>query len=431
MKHFKKLFILLALGFLLTACTGTPAPTAPLFVIAGIDANKLLVFQDRALDGIDDDEPRFIKFTEATLAARPIAFDSVEENSSRSELVVLSRSQTRDADTRVIPTYLDFFNTRGLDPNDSGTFRRNRAIDLREFTYPFPLADLCPIDLEVTSDGSHAVIFNSPLVCDERKLDTDNVIVIIPLKTTPTGVVPSLTLENSTKPLVTSSILTNTPIPTGMYLDQSGNTLYYLRRIGGTLVELRSLSFGAYTSNTPESSSNPATVLSSLVGVGVDQFRDITKVGSNIAVLSDRDYVSLSQSTPITIAPPEIDTVDVRSQGARAFVQDFTSTRLLILDSNERLIYHADPSNTASTQTDIDGTVSTWNTRNDFLYIAGSDAQGQGFFNIIDTLPLSQGDTNLGPLRAEETCQESSAICEMVRPTALSWVEGILLPEDQ
>jgi hypothetical protein len=440
MKHFKKLFMLLVLILILAACTGTPAPTAPLFVIAGIEANKILVFQDRTLDGLREEEPRFSKFAEATLEASPIAFDSVEENSGRSELVVLSRSQAPN--NGVVSTYLNFFNTRGLDPDQPDTFRPSRnRVDLKGLTYPanFGVDTLCPIDMEINNLGTQAIIFSSPRICFPESSDANEAMIVVTLPaklpaTTPASV-PSI-IRSATlpaNPFVKTAISNNGLLRAAMYLDRSSDTLYYLREKGTQNVDLLSLSSTAYLSGTPETGSNSSQRILENVQLAPDQFRDIGKVSSSIVLLDNSDYL-LAPLTPPTPPIPiirPVETVDALSTTFRALVADDTELRLLILDSNERLIYHADPTNTASTQTDIDGTVSAWNTTDNFLYIAGSNAQGQGFFNIIDTLPFNEDNTNLGQLRAEETCADSPAICEMVNPTALSWVQGILLPETE
>lgn len=420
------IFMLVMGMILLSGCTGTPAPTPPLFIIAGVrDTNSIIVLQDRVLEP-NAPTPRFVRFTSQQLTATPLAFDIVDEASSRSELVVLSRGGTRDTNN-IFPAFLDFFNTRGLTPTDPGTFRPSRAqIDLRTLTYPFPLADLCPIDVEVTRDGNYALIFNSPRVCNPTKLDTDNVIVVVSLRAAPVSVVSSLLQENSTKPLVTSSVLTGSPISTGMFLDQSGDTLYYLRRVGVATLELRTLSFTAYTSTTPETTTNPAQVISSNIPIRGDEFRDMTKVGSNIAILGGGSYVLAPQTVTEGFVPRATDTVDVRFQGPRAFVQDITNTRLLFLDDNERIVYHADPNTTTNTEADVTGTVSTWNTSDNFLYIAGTDR-----LTILDTLPFAEGSINLSSLLTEDTCQDSPDLCALDNPTALSWIQGILLPTSQ
>jgi hypothetical protein len=429
MKHLLYSWTLVITCLLLNSCTGTTADSAPLFVIAGVQESngtnpRVVVVQDQVLNNLGDGEPRFTDFSAQPLAAPARAFDVVDETFDRSELVVLSRSPTRDATTQIIPAYLDFFNSRGLTPTQPDTFAPSRTqLDLRAatFTYPFPLTDLCPIDLEVTRDGNYALFFNSPRVCNPAKLEQDNVIVVLSIaRGSAPRVVSSLTRDNNTKPLITSSVVSGTPISSGMFLDPSTDTLYYLRRSVSTL-ELRSLGFSTYTVNTnPE---NDPALNPLLASINTLEFRDLTKIAGSIAILGTTNYLLAPQTFTENSSPRATTTVTARSQTPRAFAQDVTGTRFLFLDDNERLVYHADPATPANTVTEVEGRLSAWNTTDDFLYIADTDQ-----LETFDTRPLEEGDTNLGPLLDEQTCETSPALCVLDNPSALSWVQGILLP---
>jgi hypothetical protein len=446
MKH-RFQFIFSTLLLLLASCTGTTAPSAPLFVIAGIqDANGLnpaiLVLQDRALDATNTapDAPRFVQITSQTLAATARAFDSVDEANIREELVVLSRSQ--DATSRQVSAYLDFFNTRGLVAADPATFRATRTrVDLRTLSYPFPLSvdTVCPIDLEVTRDGTHAVIFSSPSVCFPGSSSANDALIVIALpprlpETTPASVVSIILSSNApANPLVRTAVFASSATRDGvtrggMFLDQNGDVLYYLRQKGSQGVELRRLEFSSYTSATPESDTN-VQVISSNIPIRTDEFRDMTKAGSNLALLGAGSYVLAPLSVTTGFTPKAINTVDVRGQEPRAFVIDPTGIQFFILDDNTRLVYHADPTLEANTTTEVTGTTATFNTTSSFLYIAGN--QGMSTF---DLLPLvNEGNTNLESLLTEDVCDPTQAdgLCSLNNPTALSWAQGILLPETQ
>jgi hypothetical protein len=428
---------LVCLILLLTSCTGTQADAEPLFVIAGVqDASganpRVLVLQDRVLDGLTADEPRFITFASRELGANARAFDTVDEASTREELVVLSRSQTDS----VVSAFLDFFNTRGLlaDEPDETFFATRTRVDLS--TLGFPTA-LCPIDLEVTREGNHAVIFNSPSVCNPTFGSANDSLVILSLPsrlpgTTPARVVSSILSSNApANPLVRTAVFAGGTSRGGMFLDQqNGDSLYYLRQEGSQAVELRLLSFSAYTSTDPETSTN-VQVISDNLPIRSDEFRDVTKVSSNLAVLGAGSYVLAPLSVTTGFTPEETDTEDVRGQEGRSFVSDATSSLLFILDNNDKIIYHADPTNTTNTETDVLGTVSTINTTSDFLYVAGGDR-----LSIFDLQPLiNEGATNLESLLIEETCNSEAEIpdglCDLDNPSTLTWAEGILLPTDE
>jgi hypothetical protein len=419
------------LVLVLTACTGTQADAEPLFLIAGVQddggANpRVVVVQDRILDGIADGEERFVTFASLGLEATARAFDLVDEIGTREELVVLSRSQEGDT----VTAFLEFFNTRGLLASDTATFRSSRdSIDLGTFDIP----DLCPVDLEVTREGNHALLFNSPRVCDSTQLDTDNTIVALSIfRNDAPFVLSSLEEGNLTRPLITSNVLTSTPFPTGMFLDQSTNTLYYLRERGTQNINLQSLSFSAYTSESPETGANSAQVILDNLRFQVDSFRDMTKVGSSLAILGTTNYV-LGPLNPTTTLPEPIDTLDARSQTPRAFVPDATASSLFILDSNDKLVYHADPTLPANTEADVTGTLSALNTDSDFLYVLGINSRDEPLVTIFDLQPLfSEGNTNLESLFTEESCDgEDDGLCDLTNPTALTWAEGILLPTDE
>ncbi len=419
---------------LLSSCTGTPAPAQPLFVIAGITDTtgpSVIVLRDRVLETLPTDAPRFVRFASQSLAATPRVFETVEETTTRDELIVLSRSQ--DTAGRV-SAFLDFFNTRGLTPDDATTFRPSRArVDLSSLAYPFPATALCPIDLEVTRDGVYGLFYNSPTVCNPQSSERD-VIVVLTLPDRSPGTtlasvissIPSVTLPAN--PFVRTQVFATSTARAGFYLDQSGDALFYLRQIGTQQVELRRLERSAYTSSTPETVTGNVQIISSNLPLRADEFRDITKVGNNIALLGTGSYVLAPQTVTTGFTPRASDTLDARLQESRTFVNDVTGTRLLILDDNERLVYHADPTTPATTVTEIEGTLSTFNTVSNFLYVAGPDRM-----SIIDTLPLNEGDTNLESLLIEESCNTSQVedgLCDLDNPTALGWAEGILLPEE-
>lgn len=437
MKHFYSWTFLIAGLLLLSSCTGTPAPAQPLFVIAGVTGttgSSVLVLQDRVLETLPSDAPRFVRFASQDLAAIPRVFDTIEETSTRDELIVLSRAQTANADG-TFNAFLDFFNTRGLTPDDPGTFRTSRTrVDLRSLSYSFPATALCPIDLEVTRDGVYALFFNSPTVCNPQSSERDIIVVLtLPTRlpsTTPASVtssIPSVTLPAN--PFVRSQVFAGGSSRAGFYVDQISDTLFFLRQIGSQQVELRRLERTAYTSSTPETGTGNVQIISSNLPLRADEFRDMTRVGSNIALLGTGTYVLAPQTVPTdSLTVRATDTVDARSQESRTFVNDVTGTRLLILDDNERLVYHADPTTATNTVAEVEGTVSAFNTTSSFLYVAGSRRT-----SVFDTLPLNEGDTNLESLLIEETCntsQTDDGLCGLENPTALTWAEGILLPDE-
>jgi hypothetical protein len=432
-RHFIYLWIILSL-LVLSSCTGTPGATAPFFVIAGVTTTagpSLLVLQDRVADNISANEPRFTRFTSQPLPAPAVAFETVDETGLREELIVLSRSQTITDGATTVSAFLNFFNTRGLTPTDESTFRPSRGqLDLRTLTYPSPFTvnDLCPVDLETTRDGTYALLFNSPRVCYGNRLETDNsIIVVFTPRNEAASVVTILRFNNSTTPLVTSSVLTGS-IPTGMFLDQSSDALYYLRRTVSTLRLLR-LERSFYTSSTFDES-NPANfqIISNDLPVRSDEFRDMTKVGNNLAILGAGSYVLAPLSFTEGFTPKLTDTRDVRSQDSRRFVFDATATNLLILDDNQRLLYHPDPTTATNTETEVEGVSAAFNTTEDYLYLADTNRM-----DIIDTRPFEEGNTNLDALYSEESCttaQANDGLCALTNPATLTWAEGILLPQE-
>lgn len=432
------IFLFTCLLLFLTSCTGTTAPSQPLFVIAGVQTpNRVLVLQDRVLDDITADEPRFITFTSRDLSATARAFDMVDEAGTSEELVVLSRNVATD---ETVSAFINFFNTRGLlaDQPEETFFATRTPVDLS--TLVFPTA-LCPIDLEVTRDGNYAIIFNSPSICDSSFGSANDSLVVLSLPsrlpgTTPATVVSSILSSNApANPLVRTAVFSGGTSRGGMFLDQqNGDSLYYLRQEGSQAVELRLLSFSAYTSTDPESSTN-VQVISDNIPIRSDEFRDMTKVSSNLAILGAGDYVLAPLSVTTGFTPTRTNTEDVRGQDGRAFVPDGTSSLFFILDDNDKLVYHADPTTETNTETDVEGTVSTINTSSDFLYVADNDR-----ISIFDLQPLiNEGNTNLESLLIEETCTPSekndpdntNGLCDLINPTALTWAEGILLPEEQ
>jgi hypothetical protein len=236
MYRFTALLLICTLAFL-TSCTGTQAEVEPLFVIAGVqDPPRVLVLQDRVFEGLGQGEPRFTTFASRDLAAIPRAFDTVDRAGIREELVVLSRTVTVSGTTRTVSTFLDFFNTRGLVADDETTFSNTRnRVDLKTLTYPAPLtADtLCPIDMEVTRNGSHALIFSSPSVCFPGSGTANDAIIVIALparlpSTTSASVVSRiLSFDVAANPLVRTSVFPGEVSRGGMYLDQSSDALYY------------------------------------------------------------------------------------------------------------------------------------------------------------------------------------------------------------
>ena len=65
-------FLFICITLFLTSCTGTTAPTQPLFVIAGVQENivaSIVVLQDRVLETLPTNAPRFVRFASQPLAA--------------------------------------------------------------------------------------------------------------------------------------------------------------------------------------------------------------------------------------------------------------------------------------------------------------------------------------------------------------------------
>jgi hypothetical protein len=441
------LFLVFSNAFILTACTGTPGATLPLFVIAGVQetsgANpRVLVLQDRILEpNLPTDAPRFVSFASQGLAATARAFDTVDEAGTREELVVLSRSQTGST----VTAFLDFFNTRGLLVSDPGTFRTSRSrVDLSTLTFP---TALCPVDLEVTRDGNNAVIFNSPSVCNSTFSSANDSLVVLELPSRPPGTTParvrSTILSNNApaNPLVRTPVFGSGTTRGGLFLDQqNGDSLYYLRQEGSQTVQLRLLSFSAYTSTDSENSTN-VQIISDDIPIRSDEFRDMTRVSSNLAILGAGTYVLAPLSVTEGFVPETINTLDVRGQDGRAFIPDATGSSLFILDDNDKIVYHADPTIETNTEADLTGFVSTLNTTSDFLYVAGRNSAGTPLMTIFDLQPLfNEGNTNLESLLIEEDCNAASledtdptnddGLCFLTNPSALTWAEGILLTEE-
>jgi hypothetical protein len=429
-------FLLLCNSLLLASCTGTQAEVEPLFVIAGVQSTStsnspsVLVLQDRVFEADDATAPRFVSVTSRPLSAIPRTFDTVDRAGTREELVVLSRTVTNGT----ISSFLNFFNTRGLIASDETTFRTTRdPVNLNSLTYPAPLiaTTMCPIDMEVTRNGTHALIFSSPSVCIPGSPSANDAIIVVALPsrlptTTPASVVSIIrSFDAPANPLIRTSIFPGEVSRGGMYLDQSSDALYYLRQQTSQSVELRQLSFSAYTSSTPESGTNNVQIISSNIPIRPDEYRDMTRVSSNIGILGTSTYV-LAPSSGTNVTTTTVRTEPVRPQDPRAFVPDPSTNRLFILDDNDKLIYHADPSNETNSEADITGTVSTINTDSSYLYIAGTD-----IMNIFDLLPLNEGTTNLESLFAEESCSTTvgDGLCDLNNPTALTWAEGILPPQ--
>ena len=430
-------FIVLLMSCLvlaLTACTGTQASAEPLFLIAGVQddsgANpRVVVVQDRVLE-------RFVTFAFGDLEATARAFDLVDESGTREELVVLSRSQEGDT----VTAFLEFFNTRGLlvDEPEETFFDTRPDLDLQSLTYPpsFDVSTLCPIDMEVTRNGSRVLIFSSPSTCFPGSSDADDAIVVLaaPAKrpgTTPASVLSVILSSNAPAKLLVKSRAFEGSVRSGMYLDQSTDTLYYLRR-SVNQVELRRLESSTYTSSDPEPNPTGTQPIAGNIDISNEQFRDLKKIGGNIAVLGPNDYV-LVPSSGTNVEVTTVDTGSVGSQASRAFVPDATSSSLFILDDNDKLIYHADPTLPANTEADVTGTLSALNTNSDFLYVLGINSDDEPLVTVFDLQPLfNEGNTNLESLLTEESCGgEGDGLCALTNPTALTWAEGILLPTDE
>ncbi|MGL4610635.1 MAG: hypothetical protein ACRCYY_13305 [Trueperaceae bacterium] len=420
--------LLLASCTVLTSCTGTPTDVDPLFVIAGVQdtggANpSILVLQDRIFEPELASGPRFAVFASQPLEAPVVAFATVTETSTPDELIVLSRSGTAGT----VRGFLDFFNTRALTEGQADTFSTLRPrIDLSTLI----TSNLCPIDVQVTRSGDYAVIFNSPSVCNIN--NAQDSIVTLSLSTTAGSVVSTILSNDSpANPLVRGPVFSNGISQGGMYLDQSSDVLYILRRSVSNII-LKRLESSTYIEEDPETNTDNGPDISNNIPISNEDFRDMTKVGSELVLLGTNTYVAAPLSFTEDFAPEPVTTLSIQAQDARAFVPDPSTTRLFILD-NDRLVYHADITETENTELELTAISSTINTKDSYLYMAGTN-----YLGILDVLSLSETTTDLSPLFTEETCDAtekadpntSNGLCRLNNPTVLSWATGILLPEE-
>jgi hypothetical protein len=405
-EHLIKQFIALVLLVLvLTSCTGTTETDPPVFLIAGVNnpgKPQLLLYRDDFLS----DTKRFVLFknkvkdkdVDILLSAPPIAFDIVDRTTTRTELVVL----TREADGT---SFLEFFDLRGIETPADFVETTAKQIALAKRTDLPTNIDICPTSVQVTRDGTVAILLNDPQSCG-RASDIRLIFIDLVNNKYITQYKPSGAFPLSPAPPV---------------LDQSGDSLYFLQE-GATDTKLERVERNSFTKTTI--SASDITEINPSIKNNPRNQVDMIKQGSNILVLNPN---SDSQSI-YTVVPTQVNGEDknIRTLGqTQKFIPDYTNrySQVFILSSS-RLIIHPDFDSTEAQNNvsgTVDATVGTINTASDFLYLAGT-----GIVSTLDLLDLDQNSTSIALETETSTGSEPNKdLAELINPTILTWVQGV------
>ncbi len=172
--------LLIAMLALLTACTGTKEPSLPTLLLVGVEEGgvpQLLLVEDVLGASVAAGERlRVVPGSRRPLLASAVAVDVTSREVDRGDAWVLTRSVATVAGSPQVSAYLQSFDVARIDPAAPSDFAEQTA-KRRTLTEPGGSGDLdgagspnvsghvCPTHLQVSRDGSYAMILDDPATC--------------------------------------------------------------------------------------------------------------------------------------------------------------------------------------------------------------------------------------------------------------------------
>ncbi len=240
----KKLLILVALLFSLSACTGTKEIGVPRLIIIGSggDEPKLSLVQDVFFsDSAATSRFQFLKTL--ALPAPPLSYDVVDRTLERPTLVIVSQNDT--------DTFLSFVNLSGINPESPAEFKLKSAnLALSSLLAKGETRPFAPVKLQVSKNGRYIAL--------SSELGTTNALDIIDL-------------EASGGPKLLSRF-SDRILPGSLYLEQaesSSRLFFFIEQASGSVLSyfsLPSLSLNSTSFTLPNSRSDAPLDLQSISG---------------------------------------------------------------------------------------------------------------------------------------------------------------------
>lgn len=174
---------LLALGIVLSACTGSIETANPILLVTGYTSEAQtghlgLIASSYGSVDFNENSLSFLPDSVRELPGLPVGYDILSRNEARGALAVLSRGPTA-AGTQRADGFVSFYRLSGVNQDDPTNFttlpdRPTLTLSalhiLPDALNNIPAADLpfCPSDIQVSYGGQFAAILNVPQACGAR-----------------------------------------------------------------------------------------------------------------------------------------------------------------------------------------------------------------------------------------------------------------------
>ena len=380
LKHRSYCLLMMCLGFILAACTGTTEERLPTLLAVSLVQNDepqvALIETVLASDGTYT----LLEDSRRPLPAPAKDFSVTGRRGERGELVVLSRADDNE-------TYLDFFSLRSIDPADPQNFKPVADKPrLALSTFEDAEGGFCAEALQISNSGRYAAIFNGTDGCqgiDEPTID------VLDLR-------EERVLERITGG--TFGLVTATP-----YIDQRTDALFYLtqgvNQVNLIRLNLANLSKETFAELDAENENNIAQYAS-----------DISRQGDTLLILRSAEIVALPLSNPEN--PLSLST----TSGSKRFVDNLVeaSTNILTLTSR-RLTVHRSLEDEDEGSADLDSLFGTLEAVEGFAYFPL-----EGAIRRFDLLRYRSSSAEVSSLL------RTYSVPELTTPGPITHLKGIL-----
>lgn len=392
--------MLLAIGLtamlaLLAACTGTKEASLPTLLLVGVEEGgvpQLLLIEDvQGASVAAAERLQVVPGSRRELLAPAVAVDLTSRELDRNTAWVLTRSVATVAGALQVRAYLQSFDVAQIDPSAPSAFAEQEG-KRRTLTEPGGSGDLdgagspnlagtvCPTALQVSRDGSYAVILDDPAACGFPSSS----IPVIWLHNTATGAAQELRPG--------SEVLGVRPYSDQRRRFDNEHAYFLVGAIGAAQV---------YTVND-FTTGRTSSLGTNEVAAEPNDIVDLGGSSELLVVLSQEGLVTTDLSS--TTAPPTPKLTPTINDPRRLTVDPLGATRQLLVQSANQVAVHLDASDAEPAKVNFSAHAGTIEPRTSWAYLVGN-----GEMLIIDLLSrLDPGE----PLRSA-----AQRLVELTLPT--------------
>lgn len=348
---------------LLAACTGTQEASLPTLLLVGVEqsgAPQLLLIEDvRGGSVAASERLAVVPGSRRPLLAAAVAVDVTSRSVDRDTAWVLSRSVATVPGGREVSAYLQSFDVAQIDPSDPSTFAeqpsQRRTLtepggggDLDGAGSPNAAGHICPTALQMSRDGTYAVILDDPASCGFPSSD----LPVIWLVRTATGEAQVLQATND--------VLSVRP-----YTDQQFNDEHAYFLVGAIQTAQ------VYTV-TDFASGRTSRLGSNQVRVQPSDIVDMGGSGELLVVLSKNGVTTTDLGSPT--APTETKVSPTIASPSRLTVDALGASSQLLVQSSSQVAVHLDATDEKPATVSFSAHAATIEPLNGWGYLVGNGA---------------------------------------------------------